>query len=141
MGSKALLSSRLRLSNWMLLILTCALLMVPCTVQRISTSTCMNRYTDRVVMCRLLNLELLLQFGPRAWQAHIKHLEVAQERCKTLYFPWQSIAGQIATPCMPPADPPNLPCTRLDCQTCMQRRTACSTPYGIHRQICMVLST
>ena len=32
-------------------------------------------------MCRLLNLELLLQFGPRTWQAHIKHLEVAQQRC------------------------------------------------------------
>ena len=29
--------------------------------------------------CRLLNLELLLQFGPRAWQAHIRHLEVAQQ--------------------------------------------------------------
>ena len=30
-------------------------------------------------LCRLLNLELLLQFGPRAWQAHIRHLEVAQQ--------------------------------------------------------------
>ena len=37
---------------------------------------------DRVTLpyvCRLLNLELLLQFGPRAWQAHIRHLEVAQQ--------------------------------------------------------------
>lgn len=30
--------------------------------------------------CRLLNLELLLQFGPKAWQAHIRHLEVGHKR-------------------------------------------------------------
>lgn len=29
---------------------------------------------------RLLNLELLLQFGPKAWQAHIRHLEVGHKR-------------------------------------------------------------
>lgn len=33
---------------------------------------------------RLLNLELLLQFGPRAWQAHIRHLEVAHKGCAVL---------------------------------------------------------
>ena len=41
-----------------------------------------QRVHDRVTLphvCRLLNLELLLQFGPRAWQAHIRHLEVAQQ--------------------------------------------------------------
>ena len=63
----------------------------------------MNRYTDRVVMCRLLNLELLLQFGPRAWQAHIKHLEVAQERCKTSVLP-------LAKHCWPDCHTLHAPC-------------------------------
>lgn len=30
--------------------------------------------------CRMLNLELLLAYGPKSWQAHIRSLEVAAKR-------------------------------------------------------------
>ncbi|EIE27254.1 breast carcinoma amplified sequence 2 [Coccomyxa subellipsoidea C-169] len=33
---------------------------------------------------RLLNMELLLQFGPKAWQAHIRHLEVGHKRLEDM---------------------------------------------------------
>ena len=35
---------------------------------------------------RLLNLELLLQFGPKAWQAHIRHLETAHKGCAACWI-------------------------------------------------------
>jgi len=33
------------------------------------------------LLLRLLNLELLLKYGAKAWQAHIAHLEAANRRC------------------------------------------------------------
>ena len=71
-------------------------------------------------MCRLLNLELLLQFGPRAWQAHIKHLEAAQQRCGSfLLLPTLKVCCLSVKPCMPLAHPHNIPCAFGLCQTCM----------------------
>ena len=48
---------------------------------------CQKRlFADVMSSRRLLNLELLLQFGSRAWQAHIRHLEVAQQGYAALYL-------------------------------------------------------
>ena len=43
-------------------------------------SHCVTIIVELDLECRMLNLELLLAYGPKSWQAHLRSLEVAAKR-------------------------------------------------------------